>query len=800
MIRDTWNDARFALRGFRKNPGFAVAAMLVLGLGVGAVTLMFSTLNAVVLRPLPFYQPDRLVWMWATSEQQPTNSISWMNYFDYREQADGFASLAAFLVFTPPAVLTGSAEPQRVVSNYVTANLFATLGVSPLLGRGFVEEDELAGAERVVVVGHGLWQRLAGGATTILGTALTLDGDPYEVVGVMPPRFDYPGGVDLWFPMKRNAFYAEGRGNNNFNAVGRLGAGVPIERAQNQIDVIAGQLQARYPETNEGWSATLVPLHERYFANARSALVLLMGIVVGVLLIACANVASLSMARATTRGTELAVRSSLGAGRGRLLRQLLTEHLLLALAGGGVGLAFAAVGTRMVRAFGPASLPRLDTIGIDGTVLGVTLGITIATALLFGVVPSVRGTRFSLAGTLRQGGRGTGASNTPYRSTLVVAQVAMSLMLLMASGLLVRSFINLQGVDPGFRTDGVLVAELQLPGDRFATDEQIMQGWDEVTGRIEALPGVSAVGAIDQAPIRTGGTYNNVFAQGREPASQSDYVPAQRRFVTEGYFRSLGIRLDEGRGFEPTDRAGAASVTVINETLAQQLWPGDSPIGQMLVWPPVPMEVVGVVSDTRDFGAAAPVRPMFFLPLRQRGGLTAMRLMIQTAGDPLQLVGAVREAAWAVDKNIPVSGVESMEGRVSASLAQPRFRMLLVGVFAMTALVLASLGVYATLAFFVRARVYELAVRIAVGATAVDILRLVLRNGLVLVGLGIVVGLAGAVALMRVLRQFLFEVAPTDALTMVAVTGGLLVIALCACLVPARRAMRVDPREALAAQ
>ena len=799
MIGDCLNDARFAMRAFRRSPGFVLAAISVLGIGVGAVTLMFSTLYAVVLRPLPFADPERLVWAWGTSEQRPENSVSALNYFDYRDQASGFESLAEFLVFTPPAVLTGDGEPERVVSNYVSPNLFSTLGITPHVGRGFVYDDERAGAENVVVLGYGLWQRRFGGSRDALGTAVIVDGSPHEVVGVMPPGFDYPGGVDLWFPARTDAFYAQGRANNNFFVVGRLRDGVAIEQTQSQVDVIARQLQEAYPDTNEGWSLTLVPLHERYFANLRPALLILMGTVGFVLLIACANVASLSMARATTRSTEMSVRLALGAARGRIVRQLLTEHFLLAIGGGGLGLFLATLGIGALRTLGPATLPRLDTVGIDGTVLVVTLCVTIVTGFLFGVVPSLKGTSVSLSGALRTGG-GKTQSASKARSTLVVAQVALSLMLLISSGLLVRSFVALQRVDPGFQTEGMLLAELQLPGGRFANPEQINQGWDEVIRRVRGLPGVIGVGAIDQAPVRMGGTYNNVFAQGREPANLADYTPAQRRFVTEGYFGSLGMHLVAGRDFEATDRMGASRVTVINEQLALQLWPNENAIGKSVVWSPVPMEVVGVVAGSREFGPAAPIPAMFYVPVRQSAGRTTLRIMIRTTGDPMTVAGMLRDAVWEFDRNIPVSGLQTMQDRIASSLSQPRFRTLIVGLFAVIALVLASLGVYATLAYFVRERTYELAVRMAVGATARNILGLVVRNGMGLVGIGVVLGLAGALGVTRVLRRFLFDIAPTDALTFGGVTSIVIVVALLACLVPARKAMQVDPRQALTAE
>jgi putative ABC transport system permease protein len=800
-IDEVATDVRLAFRSFRKAPGFTLASVLVLGLGLGAVTLMFSTLDSVALRPLPFDDPEELVWVWATSDQASRNSISHDNYADYRAQVDAFDDLAAFLVFRPAAVLTQNGDPERVVSNYVTPNLFPMLGVEPVAGRGFVDADGLPGADPVVVLSHGLWLRRFGASTSAVGTALTLDGTPVEVVGVMPQGFDYPGGVDLWLPSREHEGYAQGRGNNNFFAVGRLRDGVDLRQAQAQANVVARQLQEAYPESNEGWGVTLVPLHERYFAGARQALAMLLGIVTVVLLIACANVASLAMARSTTRRGEIAVRLSLGASRTRVVRQLLTEHMVVALSGGALGLGIAAAGVRALKAFGPATLPRLDTVAFDGRALAFALVAAALTGLVFGTVPALRGTALTLADCLKAGGRSPGLGRTGGRATLVVAQVALSLMLMMASGLFLRSFIRLQAVDMGFDVERLLLAEIQIPATNSSTGEEVQHEWDEIQASLAALPGVRAVGAIDQLPLRSGGTWSGVYAQGREPERTSDYLSAQRRFVSEGYVEALGLPLVGGRTFETTDDRGSSMVTVVSQSLVEELWPGEDAVGRFLILPSdpdIPLEIVGIVGDLSDQGPGVGVRPTFYLAMRQGlGNLGTLRVVMRTASDPMTTAASLRDAIWTVDSDIPVSGVETMEDRVADRVSQPRFRASLVALFALTALILAVLGLYAVLAFYVRQRTHEIAVRVAVGAGRFSVMGLVLRKGLSLVGLGVAVGLAGSLAAGELLRGFLFGVAPRDPVTLSVVTATMLLVALPASLIPALKAVRVAPVEAL---
>jgi predicted permease len=800
-MHDIGTDVRLALRGFRKAPGFTLASVLVLAIGLGAVTFMFSTLDSVALRPLPFEDPDELVWMWGSSDQYPMNSISYENYVDHREQVEAFESLAAFVMFQLPAVITGGGEPERVVSRRVTANLFPTLGIEPALGRGFVEEDGHVAGQAVAVLSHGVWLRRFGGDRSAVGSTVTLDGTPHEIVGVMPQGFDYPTGVDIWLPSRMDEGYAQGRGNNNFSVVGRLRDGADIEQARAQSDVVSRQLEAAFPDSNTGLGMVIVPLHDRYFSGVRAALVMLLGIVAVVLLIACANVASLALARATTRRTEVAVRLSLGAGRARVVRQLLTEHIAVAVAGGALGLVFAYGGIRLLKAFGPAALPRLETVGLDGRALAFAFVMAALTGLAFGTLPALRGTALSLSECLKAGGRTTGQGRSGGRAVLVVTQVALSLMLMIASGLLVRSFTRLQDVDVGFDVEELLLARIQVPASQFAERAEALQVWDQIRASLGEVPGVRSVGGTDLLPIRGGGFSNGVYAQGNEPDQPSDYLPAQRRFVTEGFLETLRLPLIRGRTFEITDEDGTSPVTIVTESLAASLWPGEDALGQFMVLPwgeGIPLEIVGVVGDTRDRGPRVPPSPTFYLSYRQGfGSLGGIRFVMRTEGDPMTVAASLREAVWAIESDAPVSGIQTMVDRRDLSVTQPKFRATLVAMFALTALILAVLGLYAVLSFFVRQHSHEIAVRVAVGADRGNVMRLVLRRGLTLAGTGVLLGLIGGLAGGRVLQGFLFGVDAWDPTTLIGGTAVMLLVALLASLIPARKAVQVPPVEAL---
>ena len=805
LMTDFWSDIRFAFRSFRRSPGFTIAAVLVLGIGVGAVSLMFSTFNTVVLQPLPFHEPDRLVWVWGMSERLPQNTISYSDYVDYRDGTDAFESLGTSMIFRRTRVLTGADGAERVITYPVSANLFWALGISPEIGRAFLAEEEATGQDRVAIISHGFWQRRHGGNPDVIGSTITLDGVPAEVVGVMPTGFDYPTGTEVWFPLQRDAGYARGRGNNNFAVLGRLRNGVSIQQAQAQMDVVARNIALSYPEVKAGTWITLVPLHERFFGPARNTLLMLAGIISLVPLVACANVASLFMARAVSRGTELASRLALGASRSRVVRQLLAEGLLVAFVGGVVGLVLAYLGGETLRVFAPAALPRLNAIGVDGSVLAVTLAASFLMVPLFSLAPAIRGTDMRIAETLKVGGGRWGSGQgSKSRSLLVVAQVALSLMLLLASGLFLRSILNLQNVNSGFRTESVLSLNVLMPSFKYETPEESEQAWLDVRRQLEAVPGVRAVGFVDRLPLGGEGPKNGVWAAARPPASMAEQLPATRRFASEGYFETLGISLVEGRHFEEAERwqgSAVAGSVVINEALAQLAFPGEDALGRILVldWDrPVNLEVIGITADIRETGPASDPLATFYLPARWDYDMQSV--LIRTERDPLGVAGALRQAIREVDDDITISSVQTMQARLSNTLFQPRFRSAVVGLFALVTLILSSIGLYGVLAYFVSLRSHEICVRLALGSGMAGITRLVLGRGMALVAWGIVIGLVGALAGMRALQSWLFGVSAADPLTICAVSLSLVLVALVACLVPTLRATRLDPAEVMKAE
>jgi putative ABC transport system permease protein len=789
-----WQDLKFGGRMLAKSPGFSAVAVITLALGIGAVTAMFSALWGVALRPLPFDQPDRLVWIEPTTNKGEPNSLSAMDYFDYRDQSNVFESLAARSIWEPGKVVLGATEPERVTAAKVSGNFFHTLGTEPLYGRSFLAAEEVAGGPNVVVLSHGYWQRQLGGRLGVVGADLTVDGTLYTIVGVMPKGFDYPTGVSLWLPMQRGGDEESSRGNNNFFIIGRLADGTGLEQAQAQMDAIAARISEAYPQAKGGWGISLVPLQEHFFGNVRPLMVMLMGAATLLLFIACANLTSLTLAKTLSRRNELAVRLSLGASSWRVGRQLLIESLVLATGGAGLGLLLARFCIQVLKTLAPAGLPRLDSIQIDGHALLVTIAATTVAMLLAGMAPAFRGPRLNVLQNLQGAHTTEGLRHLTFRQFLVGSQISLSLVLLVGTGLLLRSADRLQSVDSGMQPDHLMTLSVQLP-ESASSPQRIQQSYDQILERVGALPGITKAAAADQLPF-FGGPWNGVYRADRPPQHSSDLLPATRRIVTEEFFQAMGIPILAGRGFERTDVAGSNYVTVVSRSLARRLYPDGDAVGKMLGFS-VPLEIVGVAGDVRDFGPAADFRPAFYLSLHQHPFPPfSMRFVIRTAGSPEKIVPAVRVAIRAINQGAALYQVGTMDQWISNSTSQQRFSSFVLSAFAVVAVGLATVGLFGLMSYAAAQRTHEIGIRMALGAKRGDVLRLLLGRGSILAIGGMVAGLTVAAASTRLMRSFLYQTSPTDPFIFLLVPL-LLSVSLLAIYVPARGATRVDPMEAL---
>lgn len=802
MLTSILYDLRFALRSIARRPLLSLILILILGVGLGANVAMFTVVDSVLLEPLPYPEADRLVWMWSRTPSGQNNTVAALDYVDYRERNTTLAYLAAYSIWPERYVITGGDEPEVLVGAAASSNLFRTLGVEPIIGRGLLPEDEDPTSGNPVVLGYGLWQRRFGGDPGILGQTVGLEGDLYEVVGVMPAGFAFPSWAELWRPMRMNERLAQGRGNNNFRVVGRLRPGVTIEQAESDLVSIATGIAEEFPDFKQGWSVSLIPLRDIFVGSVRGVLWILLGAVALVLLVACANVAALLLARATAREGEVAVRLALGASRRRVARQLLTESLVTALVGGALGLGVAYGAIEGLPTIGGESLALLAGVDIDGTALVFMLVVTLATGLLFGLAPAIRAPQLELVDALKEGHRGMrGSGGLRLQSGLVVGQVALSLVLLVSSGLLIRSFLRLQREELGFRPQGVLTAQLRLPTAEYGGDRHPNGFYEAALERVRALPGVEAAGVTTALPVIGGyGPWNYVHAEGRPAATPAERRGAIRRVVTPGYFEAMGVPLIRGRTFGSSDMADSPNVVVVSRSLADEFFPGEDPVGRSIVltgWnPPVHMEVIGVVGDVRPGSLERDMEPTMYWTMSQSGRLSAY-MVVRTSGEPASLAPTLRAAIRAVDPNVPVSNLRPMSGVVSSSLAQNRFRTVLLGAFAGVAVLLAALGLYGVLAQLVGRRTHELGVRMALGADRGSVLAWVLRYGMRLTVLGIVLGLVGAAATTHVVRGVLFGIEPLDPATFAGTTIVLLLVAVAAALVPGWRATRVDPVESL---
>ena len=798
-------DFRHAIRGLRRSPGFAIGTALTLGLGIGLNTAIFSVFDAVLLRPLPFAEPDRLVRVWSSKPDRGLLrfSVSVPDFEDWKQQSKSFERLGSFQR-QQDLTLTGIAEPERIQGSRVSVDLFALLGVKPLLGRLFsADEDGAGAADRPLVLSHALWLRRFGGDSSIVGRVLSLDSEPWTVVGVMPEDFFVPGTpAAVWMPMGSDPA-ATDRGDRHLRVLGRLKAAASIDAARQDLATIAQRVEAQFPGSNSGWGVALLPLPDAVLgAEFRTAVKILFGAVGIVLLIACVNVATMVLGRSAARARELAVRTALGAGSRRLGRLLLTEGLVLGLAGGAIGLFLAFALVELLHAVAPPSLPRLDEVAVNGAVLGVAALLSVGCGIGFGLVPLARASRVELTRVLREGGRGVsgGRSRHHTQRMLVVAEMTLAVLLLSGAGLLIRSLIRLQAVDLGFEAPRTLAVDLALPAARYP-GLQPARFYADLLERIRTLPGVRAASAISSVPLGGPNTGTSFAVQGRPLPDQKSMPDADYRFVTPGYFQQLSIPLLRGRDFTERDDSAGSRVVIISATVADRFWPGQDPVGAQVrlgdvVRGPV-AEIIGVVGDVRHLSLETPEqRPMMYFPERRAGSPT-MTLLVTTSGNPADLTPALRREVSTMDPGLPLGTVRTMDEVVDAVFAQRRFNVVVLGVFAAAALVLAGIGLYGVMAYAVSQRTHELGVRLALGAQRGEVVRMVLSESLRLVAGGVVLGLGGALLLNRMLSGLLFEVKPSDPASLLAASALLVGIALLGSFVPARRAARVDPMTTL---
>jgi putative ABC transport system permease protein len=793
-------DLTFALRMLRKAPGFTAAAVLATALGIGANTAIFTVVKQVLLQPLPFHDPSRIVDV-NEYAHGAASAVSPPNFMDWRAQNRSLSAIGAYS--SQVLTLSGAAEPARISGGYVDDRVFDVLGVTPVAGRAFDAQDVIPVGRKVVILGYDIWQRAYGADRGMVSRVVTIEGENYEVVGVMPRGFDFPDGSEVWVPLRFNAgdLRENQRGAHYVSAVGRLRPGVTPAQASEDLNGIEQRIAKQFPDKVEGYSVQAVPLLDSLVGGVQRPLLVLFGAVAFVLLIACVNVSNLLLARATGRTGEIAVRAALGAGRVRLIRQLLAESIVLSLAGGAAGLLLASWGVRALMSVAPPDLPRAATVEIDGTILAFSVLLSIASGVLFGTVPALVASRPNLAIFLRDVRRdgGSAGGRRRLRELLVSAQVALALVLLAGAGLAIRSFQRLTHVDPGFRADNVLTARIALPEGAFPTAESQVRFFADYTDAVRRLPGVLQAGAVSLAPVTRAGFGGTFTIYGRPEGA--DEGRAQVRSLTPGYMEALSIPLRAGRFFDARDTREGPRVAVISEAAARQFWPGENPIGRQLrvhVNEPsrLPREIVGVVGDVRTRGMELAPVPVIYLPHSQYGP-ESMVLTVRTAGTPMTMLPALKTSLRTLAPGVALGQARTMDDLVAASVAQPRFRTLLLAIFAAVSLLLASVGLYGVVAFSVNQRKTELGLRMALGAEPGEVMRLVLRQGMLPVAVGIAAGLGGAVLLARVMKSLLFGVEPGDPATFGGVAIILTVVALAACYLPARRATAVDPATTL---
>jgi putative ABC transport system permease protein len=796
------SDLRFGVRLLLKNPGFAAIAILALALGIGANTAIFSLVDRILVRPLPFSDPERLVMVWedASHISFPRNTPAVANFVDWKKQNQVFTDMAA--TRGRAASLTGDGAPEAVIGRGVTANLFDVLGVKPLLGRTFTDEEDRRG-ENLVLIGYGLWQSRYGRDPGILGRTILMDGIPNTVIGVMPPDFNFPGRqVRFWNPAHFSPRDWNNRGSHFLNVVARLKPGVTLARAQADMTTIARRLEQQYPNSNKHVGAVVVAFRDQMVGNTGTALIVLLVAAGCVLLIACANVANLLLAKAAGREREMAVRTALGAGRGRLISQMVTESLLLAFAGGALGLLLARVSLRVLTTLIPSGFSVADALSLNGRLLAFNLAVSLVTGIVFGLVPALQATGAGIAEKLKEGGRaGVGGRSRLFRDALVVGEVALAMVLLVSAGLLIGTLRNLRAIDPGFNPDKILTLTTRLPSPKYADATKRMNYFNAVLEKVRALPGVVGAGFTSNLPYTARGNTNGFKVEGIRFGA-GDNTDALFREMTNDYLQTMRVQLLEGRFFGNQDRANSLPVVIINETFKKRFWPNESALGKRIQtqnddspW----QTIVGVIRDVRERGLEVDMKLATYLPVEQvpNGWNIPSQLAIRTSMDPTAIAKAAREAVWAVDRDQPISDVRTMDDIVDLEVGDHTRRTTLLGSFATLALILASLGIYGVLSYAVSQRTREIGLRMALGASPTAVTRMVVGQGLTLTAVGLVIGIAGALAVTRSMTKLLVGVSAADPVIFASVGALLTLVALAACYIPAARASRVDPIIAL---
>ncbi len=806
VMDDLWRDVRYTARVLKKSPSFTAAAVLTLALSIGANTAIFSAVHAVLLEPLPFHQPDRLVMVWEDTSLlgSPLDTAAPANFMDWKKRNRVFEDMAALK--GDLMNLTGDGPAEEVEVKEATANLFPLLGLRPVAGRTFLPEEDRAGARRVVLLSQGLWVRRYNASPEIIGQQVRLNAESHTVVGVLPSAFDFPDRVDVWIPLALRSQVWQQRDSHVLQVVGRLREGVTLERARTDMAAIAKQLEGEYPETNTRIGTAVVPLHDQFVGRLRLGLIVLMAAVGGVLLIACANLANLMLVRSTARQREMAVRVALGAGQGRIVRQVLTESILLSLLGGTAGVVLAAWTFAFLRKLVPLTIAANTTIHLNAPVLLFATAVAAGAGILFGTAPTLEVLAVAIAETLKQGGRGSaGGRGNRVCSALVVAQVSVSVILLIGTGLMLQTLWRLNRVDPGFRADHVLCLRTSLTDAKYRQLKDRVEFYQRVLAGVTAVPGVVSAGYTTYLPLTNRGGASEFIMEGK-PQRTGERDDANHRVVTPDYLRTIGVPLMAGRFLAESDGPDAPPVALVNRTMARQYWPGENPLGKRFKlddgtatapW----ITIVGVVGDVRQVGLDAVARAEMYFSYQQPavsfGYFTPRDLTVRVAGDPLNLAPAVRHVITGVDRDQPISHVQAMGQLLDSEVASRRVQAQLLGVFAALALILASVGIYGVLAYVVEQRTSEIGLRMALGARGTDVLRAVMGQGARLIASGIVLGMAGAWALTRLMGGLLYGVRTTDGATFAEAVALLLVVGLSACYLPARRAARVDPMVAL---